>query len=191
MLIPKTASRVLCTCFTSAMAGVALLAVTACSPQPTTQSPAQPAPSHADQVPSAAHADGGHDAHAAQPTHAAALPPDGQRWATDAPLRKAMGTINTALGQSLAAIHEDRLSEAQYVQLAELVRGQVAYMVEHCQLPSEADAQLHLIIARLLAGADGMAATGPAQRQGAITLVGALNDYPHFFADSEFTPLKH
>lgn len=115
----------------------------------------------------------------------------GQRWATDAPLRKAMGTINTALGQSLAAIHEDRLSEAQYVQLAELVRGQVAYMVEHCKLPSEADAQLHLIIARLLAGADGMAATGPAQRKGAITLVGALNDYPRFFADPEFTPLKH
>ena len=63
MLIPKTASRVLCTCFTSAMAGVALLAVTACSPQPTTQSPAQPAPSHAHQAPSAAHANGGHDAH--------------------------------------------------------------------------------------------------------------------------------
>ena len=36
----------------------------------------------------------------------------GKRWATDAPLRQAMGTINNDMRQALPAIHEDRLPAA-------------------------------------------------------------------------------
>ena len=115
----------------------------------------------------------------------------GERWATDAPLRKAMGALNESMRQSVAAIHENRLADAQYVQLAEQVRREVAYMVEHCKLPAGADAQLHLIIGKMLAGADSMAGETSTQRDGAIMLMGALSDYASYFADPGFTPIEH
>lgn len=115
----------------------------------------------------------------------------GKRWATDAPLRQAMGTINNDMRQALPAIHEDRLPAARYGELAETVRGQVAYMVENCKLSAEADAQLHLIIAQLLAGADAMSGAPAGQRDGAVTVVGALGDYATYFADDSFKPLEH
>jgi len=115
----------------------------------------------------------------------------GKRWATDAPLRQAMGTINNDMRQALPAIHEDRLPTARYGDLAETVRGQVAYMVENCKLSAEADAQLHLIIAQLLAGADAMSGAPADQRDGAVTVVGALGDYATYFADDGFKPLEH
>lgn len=116
---------------------------------------------------------------------------EGKRWATDAPLRKAMGTINESMRQALPAIHENRLDDAQYVQLAEGIRAQVAYMVENCKLSAEADAQLHLIIARLLAGADSMAGAPAERRNGAVSVLGALEDYASYFADDDFTPIAH
>ena len=54
----------------------------------------------------------------------------GKRWATDAPLRQAMGTINNDMRQALPAIHEDRLPAARYGELAETVRGQVVEPLE-------------------------------------------------------------
>lgn len=115
----------------------------------------------------------------------------GKRWPTDAALRQAMGTLNENMRQALPAIHEDRLPAAQYAQLAEAVRGQVAYMVEHCNLPADADAQLHLVIARLLAGADAMADVSAGQRDGAISVLSALGDYASYFDDDDFTPIAH
>lgn len=112
----------------------------------------------------------------------------GKRWATDAPLRRAMGTINQSVRQVLPAIHDDRLPSEQYGQLAESIRVQVAYMIDNCKLSAEADAQLHLIIRRLLAGADTMAGT-TAQRDGALTVVDALGDYARYFIDDGFTPV--
>ena len=181
MLIPKTASRVLCTCFTSAMAGVALLAVTACSPQPTTQSPAQPAPSHADQVPSAAHADGGHDAHAAQPTHAAALPPDGQRWATDAPLRAGMARIRQAVEALEHGVH-GHLDAAQQQAAAAQVDAAVADMIANCNLVPEADASLHGLLATFIAGATA-ARKGRFGELELAAMQEALAQYPQRFDD--------
>ncbi|MBP7824680.1 MAG: hypothetical protein KA011_05650, partial [Pseudomonas sp.] len=46
----------------------------------------------------------------------------GKRWATDAALRQAMGTINDGMREALPAIHENRLPTERYSELAELVR---------------------------------------------------------------------
>ncbi len=116
------------------------------------------------------------------------------------------GTLGHA-GTSLAATSHDhghgegapalqldagkRWATARYGELAETVRGQVAYMVENCKLSAEADAQLHLIIAQLLAGADAMSGAPAGQRDGAVTVVGALGDYATYFADDSFKPLEH
>ena len=115
----------------------------------------------------------------------------GKRWATDAALRQAMGTINDGMREALPAIHENRLPTERYSELAELVRQQVAYMVENCQLSAAADAQLHLIIAQLLAGADAMSDTASDQRDGAVRVVGALGNYASHFADDNLKPLQH
>ena len=115
----------------------------------------------------------------------------GKRWATDAALRQAMGTINDGMHEALPAIHENRLPTERYSELAELVRHQVAYMVENCQLSAAADAQLHLIIAQLLAGADAMSDTASGQRDGAVRVVGALGNYASHFADDNLKPLQH
>ena len=181
MLIPKTASRVLCTCFTSAMAGVALLAVTACSPQPTTQSPARPAPSHADQAPSAAHANGGHDAHIVAPTDAAALPPESQRWATDAPLRAGMASIRQAVGALEHGVH-GHLDAAQQQVLAKQVDAAVADMITNCKLVPEADASLHGLLATFIAGA-AAAREGRFGEPELAAMQEALAQYPRRFDD--------
>jgi hypothetical protein len=117
----------------------------------------------------------------------------GEKWATDAPLRKAMGALNGAMQASLPAIHDNQLGDAQYNQLAARINDEVAYMVKHCKLAPEADAQLHLVIAELLAGADGMAGKTPgeARRNGAVKVLGALQTYAQYFADTTFDTIEH
>lgn len=102
-----------------------------------------------------------------------------------------MGTLNESMRQTLPAIHENTLAGAQYVQLAEQIRGEVAYMIKNCKLAAAADAQLRLIIAKLLAGADTMAEQPAARRDGAVKVLGALNDYASYFAAPDFTLTEH
>lgn len=131
-----------------------------------------------------------HDHSHAKGAHALELNA-GERWATDAPLRKAMGLLNESMRHALPAIDENTLTDEQYKKFAEKIRGEVAYMVQNCKLPAEADAQLHLIIAKLLAGAENMAEQPAVRRDGAIKVLGALNDYANYFADPDFSLIKH
>ncbi len=117
----------------------------------------------------------------------------GRKWATDEPLRKAMANIRGAMNASLHAIHEGKLPAAKYGVLAKKVHGEVGNMVSSCKLEPKADAQLHLIIAELLEGAETMAAKAKqAKRQdGAIKVLGALEHYGTYFDDPAWKPIKH
>lgn len=117
----------------------------------------------------------------------------GAKWATDAPLRKAMGALNGAMQAALPQIHDNTLEAAQYDQLVVRVNDEVAYMVKHCQLEPAADAQLHGVIAELLAGATSMAGKtqGVTRREGAVSVLGALDSYATYFADASFEPIEH
>jgi hypothetical protein len=92
----------------------------------------------------------------------------GRKWQTDAPLRKGMENIRAVLATR-------QKPEA----LAELVSAEVAYIVQNCKLPEDADAQLHLLIAELLAGADAM--KGERAGEGVERVVKALNEYGRYF----------
>ena len=92
----------------------------------------------------------------------------GKKWQTDAPLRKGMENIRAVLATR-------QKPEA----MAELVNAEVAYIVQNCKLPEDADAQLHLIIAELLAGAEAM--KGEHAREGAERVTKALDEYGRFF----------
>lgn len=114
----------------------------------------------------------------------------GKKWETDAPLRKAMGEIRQSMASSLHAIHENKLSTQAYGGLAKKVEGAVGDIVANCKLPPAADAQLHIVVADLLAGAEQMA--GKAKRMdGAVKVIGALDNYGKYFDDPGFQPIAH
>jgi hypothetical protein len=127
----------------------------------------------------------GHEAHGATLQLNA-----GKKWETDAPLRKAMGEIRQSMASSLHAIHENKFSAQAYGGLAKKVEGAVGDIVANCKLPPAADAQLHIVVADLLAGAEQMA--GKAKRMdGAVKVIGALDNYGKYFDDPGFQPIAH
>ena len=67
----------------------------------------------------------------------------GQKWPTDAPLRQGMESIRAALASGMA---QDAF--------AAKVTTEVAGIVQNCKLEPEADAQLHIVIAELMAGVE-------------------------------------
>lgn len=117
----------------------------------------------------------------------------GQKWQTDAPLRQAMGEIGQAVNSSLDAIHNNQLDATGYENIAEEVNQQVAYMIENCELEPAADAQLHIVIARLMDSAQLIQGKSDLQekRKGAVQLVGTLNDYAKHFSDADFVKPVH
>ncbi len=67
----------------------------------------------------------------------------GKKWQTDAPLRQGMENIRAAVAKGVK-------DEA----LAKAVETEVAGIVQNCKLEPEADEQLHIVIAELMAGAE-------------------------------------
>ncbi len=80
----------------------------------------------------------------------------GKKWQTDEPLRRGMSHMRAALAKDLEAIHAGKASGAQYEALANKLTGEVAYVVANCKLDPKADAELHKVIAEVLAGAEAM-----------------------------------
>jgi hypothetical protein len=106
----------------------------------------------------------------------------GKKWSTDAPLRQGMSAIRDAVATEHHAIHHNKASLARYQALAGKVDEQVAYMVANCKLSPEADANLHIILADIIAGADLMKGKRKTKaREGAVKLIGALERYPEYF----------
>jgi hypothetical protein len=108
-------------------------------------------------------------------------------------LRKAMSNVRSAMTKSLHAIDEGKFSPAKYDALARKINDEVAYMVSNCKLEPKADAQLHLIIADLLEGAEVMQGKVKAAKRhdGAVKVVGALQNYGSYFDDPTWQPIKH
>jgi hypothetical protein len=115
----------------------------------------------------------------------------GQKWSTDAPLRRGMVGVRDAIAAQHAAIHADRATAAQYQALAGKIDGQIADIVQNCKLPPEADAQLHVILTDIIGGSDLMKGADEAKRrQGAVMVVEALGNYPQYFDHPGWRPLE-
>lgn len=115
------------------------------------------------------------------------LDQQGNRWATDEPLRTGMTRIREAVAPHVGAGARP-LSAAQAQQLATTVRDQVRYLIENCKLDPKADATLHALIGDLLAGAKGLEAD-PAAMDGLPLVVEALNQYPKYFDHPDWQPV--
>ncbi len=117
----------------------------------------------------------------------------GKKWETDAALRQAMANIGQTMNGSLHEIHENRLSAKGYGKLAQKVEAEVGNIVANCKLGTQADEQLHIVIAELLGGAERMAGKvkGIKRQSGAVQVIGALEKYATYFDDSSHKPLAH
>lgn len=115
---------------------------------------------------------------------------DGKKWETDTSLRTGMTNIRGAMADVLPAIHDASLPAAGYQVLARRIEGEINYMVENCDLSPEADEQLHAVIGSILEGIDAMESPATA-RDGAVTIVQALDAYGDHFAHESWVPLKH
>lgn len=117
----------------------------------------------------------------------------GQKWATDGPLRQGMDHIRTAMAAKLPAIHAKHLSPVGYERLAASLEAEVGGIVAACKLPEESDAMLHLVLADLGAGIEIMAGhtQGGEPRQGALRVLGALEEYGRYFDHPGWKTLAH
>lgn len=131
------------------------------------------------------------DVHAAHGfDHPAVLtPPEGQRWATDEPLREAMERLRSSVEERLAAQENGNVDGAQAQALAQTVEREVAYMIENCKLPPEPDAALHVLIARMLSAAHELKES-PAGAEAASELARILNTYGEHFDHPGWTALS-
>lgn len=133
-----------------------------------------------------------HDQHqaAAQP-HKLSLD-HGKKWATDEPLRRGMGEIRAALAAKHTGIHKATLTPAEYKALGETVEKKVGDIVANCKLAPEADAQLHVVVAELVAASDAMQGKEPHAQpsKGAIKAVHAVNEYGKYFDHPGFKALR-
>jgi hypothetical protein len=107
----------------------------------------------------------------------------GKKWQTDAPLREGMTNIRGAVAKNVKAIHTGKATPKQYEALAQKVTAEVAGIVQNCKLEPEADAQLHIVVAELMAGAEAMEgkAQGETRQAGAERVAKALNAYGEHF----------
>ncbi len=115
---------------------------------------------------------------------------NGAKWAVDAPLSRAMNNIGSAMHNNMGAIHSGELAAERYAALAMKINNEVNYMIENCNLEPDADAQLHLIIAELMEGSSAMKNEAHA-RDGAVKVIGAIENYVTYFDDPNFKPIKH
>lgn len=103
-----------------------------------------------------------------------------------------MLVLRTHLPVQLDSIHNNKLAAEEYLHFAGVVEQQVNFIIKNCALAPEADAQFHLILARLINASSKMKDPElKVQRQGAIEVLQALQQYPVFFKDELFVPIVH
>jgi hypothetical protein len=117
----------------------------------------------------------------------------GRKWETDAPLRRGMENIRNSIDAVHHEIHENKLAAARYAELAKKVSGEVNGIVADCKLEPKADAQLHLVVAEILAGVEAMEGRAKKMKRqaGALKVAGALEKYAAHFDHPGWQPLKH
>ncbi|MFW5926751.1 MAG: hypothetical protein ACOCSR_01760 [Wenzhouxiangella sp.] len=107
---------------------------------------------------------------------------DGQRWPSDESLRRGMRTMREAFEDHHRAFEDGALDREGASRLADAVRESVDFMLANCELPPDADAELH----KLLAAALGAAASLREDEDvdvGLHRLHEILGTYPEYFDD--------
>lgn len=115
---------------------------------------------------------------------------EGNKWPIDKSLHIGMTNIKNEITNNLQNIHHDKFTDEQYVMLAATLDKQLSFLFENCQLPPLADAQLHTLLAKVMQGVDTIKHSNN-KKSGAVLIIQALQDYPVYFADSNWQGLIH
>lgn len=126
-----------------------------------------------------------HDAHAAHSRVAEPAATPAQRWATDAPLREGMRSIRQAV-QALAHYEHGHMDATQARNTAQHIDEAVNGMIAACKLKPEADAALHGLLVKFLAGAKAVRESEEAPAAAIADMRAALERYPQLFEDAEW-----
>jgi hypothetical protein len=168
-------------------AGSLAFAVQAATPAQTT------AHGHGDAHAAAPAAEAQGHSHAHGPGDAPALTLDhGRKWASDEALRTSMARIGTAVDATLPAVHDGRMSTAQYDALGREIDAQVANIVQNCKLEPAADEVLHAILATMMEGNEALQGKNPKAKRsaGVVQVVEALEQYGDHFEHPGFAAPK-
>jgi hypothetical protein len=114
----------------------------------------------------------------------------GRKWETDEALRQGMTVIREAMVRSLGAIHVGTFTTTQYASLTRTLEDQVDGIIRNCRLPSEADAQLHIVLAEIFEGIDGLK-SDKGRVSSAMRVLQALNAYGTHFDHAGWEPIGH
>ena len=119
--------------------------------------------------------------------------PEGAKGKTDEALRPVMETIRNLLQPQLPAIHNDRLKPNQYAGLASQIDAEMGRIVAGCKLDKDADAMLHLVLAEISAGTEGLAGKNRqlGRHGGAVKIYRALENYPAYFDHPGWRAISH
>ncbi|MGE5478023.1 MAG: hypothetical protein ACM3Q1_15305 [Bacteroidales bacterium] len=111
-------------------------------------------------------------------SHAAAgtVAPAAAKVATDAALRQGMEDIRATMASGLAK----RPGPADYPRLADAVEAGIDRITQTCKLDPDADARLHLLLARMIDGV-GRLRGADKQQVGVALILGALDEYGRTF----------
>lgn len=115
---------------------------------------------------------------------------DGKKWSIDASLHIGMNSIKTSMETNISPIHYKKFTSDQYISLAGEINIHLAYLFENCKLPTKADAQLHVLLFKIMQGNEEMQSTNN-KRDGAIKIIKALGQYPQYFDDKNWQALQH
>jgi hypothetical protein len=115
--------------------------------------------------------------------------PEGDRWATDEPLRASMLKIRAGVEEAMPAYQSGALDANQAQSLSATVEQSVAYMIQNCKLEPKPDAALHVLIGRMLTASEAMK-KDPASRAGWPELMAVLHDYAATFDHPGWRPIE-
>jgi hypothetical protein len=110
----------------------------------------------------------------------------GKLWTTDASLRQGMERVREAAFLAEKSSVNGTLEEAQAAALAASTDSALAFMFEHCKLESEADANLHILLERLM-HATAMLKKDTHTTEGLAQILDVLESYPLYFNHPEWS----
>lgn len=114
----------------------------------------------------------------------------GKRWTIDESLHTGMTSLKREIEVSLEAIHNNQFSAVQYQELAGSLNDHLNFLFKNCKLEPQADAQLHILLAKIMGGVEQIKSNDN-QKQGVVLIIQSLQEYPVYFEDSNWQPLKH
>lgn len=106
--------------------------------------------------------------------------PETGKWASDASLREGMAGIRDAFEPAHESYRSDEFDAASAAELADTVEQQVNFMFANCQLPADADAELHKLLAAALGAARSLRESDDLH-QGLHQLHEVLQAYGEYF----------